>query len=65
MISAYLDVADLQMDDLNWQLRIGGLCWLIKTLHWLVYGGTDIIPGSNAWIPDLLNDATILYQELA
>ncbi|MNZ36639.1 hypothetical protein D3C78_540670 [compost metagenome] len=65
MISAYLDVADLQLDDLNWQLRIGGLCWLIKTLHWLVYGGTDIIPGSNAWIPDLLNDATNLYQELA
>lgn len=65
MVSVYLEVTDLQIDDLNWQLRIGGLCWLIKTLRWLVYGGTDIIPGSNAWIPDLLHDTENLYQELA
>jgi thiamine kinase-like enzyme len=64
MISAYLDVADLHIDDLNWQLRIGGLCWLIKTLRWLFYGGTDIISGSEAWIPDLLKDVENLYQEL-
>jgi len=64
VISAYLDVTDLQIDHLNWQLQIGGLCWLIKTLHWLVYGGTDIIPGSEAWIPDLLKDVERLYQEM-
>lgn len=64
IISAFLDVTDLHMDDLNWQVRIGGLCWLIKTLRWLVYGGTVIIPESEAWIPDLLNDVDNLYQEL-
>lgn len=64
IISAFLDVTDLDIDDLNWQVRIGGLCWLIKTLRWLVYGGTDIIPESEAWIPDLLNDVENLYQEL-
>lgn len=62
--SAYLEATDLQMDVLNWQLPVGGLCWLIKSLHWLVYGGTDIIPGSEAWIPDLLNDVDNLYQEI-
>jgi hypothetical protein len=51
------------MKQLDWQLRIGGLCWLIKTLRWLVYGGTDIIPGSDSWIPDLLKDVEHLYQE--
>jgi len=52
----------LTFEQLNWQLRIGGICWLIKTLRWLVYGGTDIIPGSEAWIPDLMNDLDSLCQ---
>lgn len=64
VLSAYIDVTDLKIDHLNWQLQIGGLCWLIKTLHWLVYGGTDIIPGSETWIPDLLKDLENLYQEI-
>lgn len=64
MISTFLDVTDFEIDHLNWQVRIGGLCWLINTLHWLVYGGTEIIPGSEAWIPDLLTDVENLYQEL-
>lgn len=64
MISAFLDVTDSHIDNLNWQVRVGGLCWLIKTLHWLVYGGTEIIPGSEAWIPDLLNDVDNLCKDL-
>lgn len=35
MISAYREVTELQIDHLGWQLQIGGLCWLIKTLYWL------------------------------
>ncbi|WP_167859296.1 phosphotransferase [Paenibacillus cymbidii] len=64
MVAAFLEVTDVPLDHLIWQLRIGGLCWLIKTLRWLVYGGTAIIPGSETWIPDLLKDAENLYQEL-
>ncbi len=56
ILYAYLNVTAYQMDYLIWQLQIGGLCWLIKTLHWLVYGRTDIIPGSETWIADLLKD---------
>ncbi|MBE1442588.1 hypothetical protein [Paenibacillus sp. OAS669] len=52
------------MEHMNWQLRVGGLCWLIKTLRWLVYGGTDVIPGSEAWIPGLVKDVENLYQEM-
>ncbi|MBE9913747.1 phosphotransferase [Paenibacillus donghaensis] len=62
IVSAYLEIADVHVDHLNRQLRIGGICWLIKTLHWLVYGGTDIIPGSEAWIPDLLQDVENLHE---
>ncbi|MEK5240320.1 phosphotransferase [Paenibacillus sp. FSL L8-0470] len=64
MISAYLEGTNLHINHLNWQVRIGGLCWLIKTLRWLVYGGIEIIPGSEAWIPDLLNNVENLCEEL-
>ncbi|KKO53205.1 hypothetical protein XI25_14635 [Paenibacillus sp. DMB20] len=65
MASAYLEIAAFDMDHLDWELRIGGLCWLIKTLHWLVYGGTEIIPESETWIPDLLQEVENLYHEMA
>jgi hypothetical protein len=54
---------DLSVEELNWQVRVGGICWLVKTLKWLVYGGTDTIPGSEAWIPDLMNDLEGLMEE--
>ncbi|TFE31577.1 aminoglycoside phosphotransferase family protein [Cohnella luojiensis] len=52
-------------DQLAWQLKIGGICWLIRTIKWLVYGGTDAIPGSEAWIPDLLADMEKLLDDSA
>lgn len=53
---------DFSTEELNWQVKVGGICWLIKTLRWLVYGGTDSIPGSEAWIPDLMNDLEDLMK---
>jgi len=54
----------MSIDELKWQLNIGGLCWLIKSLHWLVYGGTETIPGSEEWIPDLLSDMSNILKSL-
>lgn len=65
VVSAYLGASELTCHELEWQLPVGGLCWLIKTLRWLAYGGTDTIPGSEAWIPDLLDDVGLLSRELA
>ncbi|MFC5703365.1 phosphotransferase [Cohnella faecalis] len=65
ILSAFLSEAgnDLSIEQLNWHIRIGGLCWLVKTLRWLVYGGTAAIPGSDAWIPDLMNQVEKLVKE--
>lgn len=60
----FLQESKMDREAMEWQLTIGGLCWLIKTLRWLVYGGTDIIPGSEAWVPDLLNEARRLSNQL-
>ncbi|MDG0873042.1 aminoglycoside phosphotransferase family protein [Paenibacillus thiaminolyticus] len=66
MLSAFRNEVrrDLTMDHLEWQVNIGGICWLVKTLKWLVYGGTDTIPGSEAWIPDLMNELENLLIKL-
>lgn len=64
MMLAYLEVTELPAAHLRWQVQVGGLCWLIKTLHWLVFGGTEIIPGSETWIPDLLKKVENLHQEM-
>ncbi|RED59120.1 phosphotransferase [Cohnella phaseoli] len=55
---------DTSIESLNRQVAIGGICWLIKTLRWLVYGGTSLIPGSVTWIPDLMNDLENLMKEI-
>ncbi|WP_308639383.1 phosphotransferase [Paenibacillus silvisoli] len=65
IVAAYREVSHVSAEQVNWQLLVGGLCWLIRSLRWLAYGGTEIIPGSDAWIPDLMNDAAGLCEELA
>ncbi|WP_193726619.1 phosphotransferase [Paenibacillus guangzhouensis] len=62
IIAAFQDVADIPIQQLEWQVRMGGICWLIRTLHWLVHGGIETIPGSEAWVPDLLQDLEYLYD---
>jgi hypothetical protein len=54
----------LNIEDLKWQVNIGGLCWLIKSLRWLVYGGTETIPVSVDWIPDLMTDMSKILESL-
>jgi hypothetical protein len=64
---AYVSETGTDPSDLNrlaWQVNIGGICWLIRTLRWLVYGGTRNIPGSEEWIPDLLADLAKLLDAL-
>ncbi|MCG7409105.1 phosphotransferase [Paenibacillus sp. ACRRX] len=46
------------------QVDLGGLCWYIRTLHWLIHRGKDIIPGSIEWIPPLLDDLSLLVQRM-
>lgn len=64
LLSAFLEESNVNMEDLNWQMQIGGLCWLLKTLRWLVNGGTDTIPGSEAWVPNLAQDMENIYRQL-
>ncbi|MFA8303370.1 phosphotransferase [Paenibacillus alvei] len=66
MLSAFHSAMeqDCSMEQLKWQVNIGGLCWLVKTLKWLVYGGTDTIPGSDEWVPDLMDEVELLVNKI-
>lgn len=66
MLSAFRSAMeqDCSMEQLKWQVNIGGLCWLVKTLKWLVYGGTDTIPGSDEWVPDLMDEVELLVNKI-
>ncbi|MGU3473659.1 phosphotransferase [Paenibacillus sp. D51F] len=66
ILSAYREIEDdMTAGELDWQVAIGGLCWLVKTLSWMVDGGTEAIPGSDAWIPGMLEEAAKLLNELS
>lgn len=54
----------LSLDELKHQVNVGGLCWLIRSLRWLIYGGTKTIPGSEEWIPDLMADMHLLLTSV-
>lgn len=67
ILEAYLDEIgsnEMKMEHLVWQVKIGGICWLIRTLRWLVYGGTDTIPGSVDWLPGIFEDMGKLLDQL-
>lgn len=64
IINAYLSHNDCNFNTFNWELCIGRICWLLKTLRWLTYGGTDMIPGSEAWVPHLFNELNYLTEQL-
>jgi thiamine kinase-like enzyme len=67
MLEAYLDEIgsnEMKMEHLIWQVKMGGICWLIRTLRWLVYGGTDTIPGSVDWLPGIFEDMDKLLDQL-
>jgi len=41
---------------LEWQIALGGICWLLTTLRWLLDEGVQAIPVAIQWIPGLLQD---------
>ncbi|MEF3306226.1 phosphotransferase [Paenibacillus sp. GYB003] len=67
VLNAYLEELaqpGMSAAELKRQTAVGGLCWLIRSLYWLANGGTNAIPGSDGWIPDLIGDMEPLCEEL-
>ncbi|WP_270180884.1 phosphotransferase family protein [Alkalihalobacillus sp. CinArs1] len=51
--------------DLDWQITMGGICWTIYMLRWLIDYGVDAIPEAKDWVPDMVNELERLLETLS
>ena len=48
----------------EWHLNMGGLCWSIHSLRWILEFGIDVIPSSESWVPNIISDIRVLVPLL-
>ncbi len=48
------DESPYDVSTLRWMAHMGGICWLAHTMKWIVEYGRHVIPGSDAWIDDMI-----------
>lgn len=58
------EAGGLHSEELNWQVCIGGICWLIGAIKNLLDEGVTFIPAAVDWIPDLVDDLIKLSADL-
>ena len=67
VIGAYksaLQDLGVQEEVTDWHLDVGGLCWSVHCLQWILEFGLDAIPISKDWVPDFLTDICAMASRL-
>ena len=67
LIDAYrscLKDQGIQEDITDWHLDMGGLCWSVHCLQWILEFGLDAIPISKTWVPDFLTEICAIISRL-
>ena len=49
----------------DWHLDLGGLCWSVHCLQWILEFGLDAIPISKTWVPDFLTEMCAIISRLS
>jgi len=49
----------------GWHLDVGGLCWSIHCLQWILEFGLEAIPVSRDWVPNFLTDMCAMASRLS
>ncbi|MCM3340002.1 phosphotransferase [Paenibacillus sp. MER TA 81-3] len=68
MLQAYAEASGLYGNaelTLDWLVRVGGVCWFIHTIRWILDYGRHVISGSEAWIGDMLLDLEELTNSMS
>lgn len=64
IVNAYFsETSEDDTKDSQWQMAIGGLCWEIHTLRWIVEFGIHVIPGSEDWISSFVKGIQNIIDE--
>ena len=58
------EIADNLIYDIEWQVKIGGICWIIHELRQLLDYGIKAIPVAREWVPDMISDFHMLLDGL-
>ena len=48
----------------DWHLDLGGLCWSVHCLQWILEFGLDAIPISKTWVPNFLTEICAIISRL-
>src|SRR5699024_7456330 len=65
LIEAYCEGLDKRLVmDIEWQIKIGGMCWAIYALRNLIDFGIDAIPDAKEWLPGLVSDMRNLMNDI-
>ncbi|SFL90692.1 Phosphotransferase enzyme family protein [Gracilibacillus orientalis] len=65
LIYAYWEEIDDDWScDMEWQINIGGICWIIHELRQLLDYGIKAIPVAHEWIPEMIYDIRQLLGDL-
>ena len=48
----------------DWHLGLGGLCWSVHCLQWILEFGLDAIPISKTWVPNFLTEICAIISRL-
>ena len=49
----------------HWLMNVGGLCWTLTALRWLVEEGAHAVPGAAGWIDEVAAEAGAQLRTLA
>lgn len=52
VIDAYRELCDVE--NLEWQVQLGGICWLIRGLCWVCEEGIHTVPATHTWISPMI-----------
>lgn len=65
LIQAYgKEIAGEASHDIEWQIKLGGICWTIHELRQLLVDGLEAIPIAREWIPEMVADIRLLLDKL-
>ncbi|WP_390847334.1 phosphotransferase family protein [Bacillus litorisediminis] len=62
VIGAYSELDNI--DDIEWQIQVGGICWLIRGLCWVCQEGIQKVPVTRSWIPKMITSIHECFEQL-
>lgn len=61
VIEAYRELDDI--DDIEWHVQVGGICWLLRGLCWVCEEGVHKVPVTQSWISPMITAINECFEQ--